>query len=70
MSPDSNSSAVQIHQLSRGKSQSPFKKSIGLVQKVIFHPLRPYLLVAVSFTAPVFLIDYYIRLKDRSVCII
>ena len=28
--------------------QNPFRKSKGLVQCVLFHPIRPYLLVAVS----------------------
>lgn len=54
VSPDANSSAVQIHQLSRGISQCPFKKSIGLVQKVVFHPLRPHLFVATQRSVRVY----------------
>jgi hypothetical protein len=42
------SSSVLIHQLSKKQSQSPFSKSPGLVQSIVFHPLKPYLLVAVS----------------------
>lgn len=37
---------VLIHQLSRRRSQSPFRRSHGLVQRVAFHPIRPFLLVA------------------------
>lgn len=37
---------VLIHQLSRRRSQSPFRRSHGQVQCVAFHPTRPFLLVA------------------------
>lgn len=37
---------VLIHQLSRRRSQSPFRRSHGQVQRVAFHPVRPVLLVA------------------------
>ncbi|XP_032111968.1 ribosome biogenesis protein BOP1 isoform X3 [Sapajus apella] len=37
---------VLIHQLSRRRSQSPFRRSHGQVQRVAFHPSRPFLLVA------------------------
>ncbi|KAK2507397.1 hypothetical protein MC885_010690 [Smutsia gigantea] len=37
---------VLIHQLSRRRSQSPFRRSHGQVQHVAFHPVRPFLLVA------------------------
>lgn len=37
---------VLIHQLSRRRSQSPFRRSHGQVQRVAFHPVRPFLLVA------------------------
>ena len=39
-------SAVYIHQLSKRRSQNPFKKLKGSVQKVMFHPLRPFFFVA------------------------
>jgi ribosome biogenesis protein ERB1 len=32
--------------LTKASSQSPFKKSPGIVQKVLFHPLKPFLFVA------------------------
>lgn len=37
---------VFIHQLSRRRSQNPFRKNKGLVQCVSFHPVRPYFFVA------------------------
>lgn len=37
---------VFIHQLSRRRSQNPFRKNKGLVQCVSFHPIRPYFFVA------------------------
>uniref|UniRef100_A0A672Z7J9 Ribosome biogenesis protein BOP1 n=2 Tax=Sphaeramia orbicularis TaxID=375764 RepID=A0A672Z7J9_9TELE len=37
---------VLIHQLSRRRSQNPFRKNKGLVQCVSFHPIRPYFFVA------------------------
>ncbi|XP_029369505.1 ribosome biogenesis protein bop1 [Echeneis naucrates] len=43
-----NSSHLQvlIHQLSRRRSQNPFRRNKGLVQCVSFHPVRPYFFVA------------------------
>lgn len=38
--------SVLIHQLSKHQTQSPFKRTKGIVQKVIFHPIKPYLFVA------------------------
>ncbi|KAM4540128.1 ribosome biogenesis protein bop1 [Odontesthes bonariensis] len=37
---------VFIHQVSRRRSQNPFRKNKGLVQCVAFHPVRPYFFVA------------------------
>ncbi|XP_061197281.1 ribosome biogenesis protein bop1-A-like [Saccostrea echinata] len=44
--PKGDSQSVLIHQLSRRRSQNPFTKSKGLVQCVLFHPVRPFLFVA------------------------
>ncbi|TRY91259.1 hypothetical protein DNTS_035665 [Danionella cerebrum] len=43
-----NSSTLQvlIHQVSKRRTQNPFRKSKGLVQCVSFHPVRPYFFVA------------------------
>ncbi|KAH6588131.1 hypothetical protein BASA61_006098 [Batrachochytrium salamandrivorans] len=46
VSPDAATNAVQIHQISTGRSQTPFRKSKGLVQQVLFHPLKPIIFVA------------------------
>ncbi|KAF8631298.1 hypothetical protein AX15_002617 [Amanita polypyramis BW_CC] len=37
---------VWIHQISKRHSQAPFKKIKGIVQLVLFHPLKPHLFVA------------------------
>jgi len=44
--PEGDHRSVLIHHLSQRKSQLPFSKSKGLVQCVLFHPIRPYLFVA------------------------
>ncbi|MBN3321804.1 BOP1 protein, partial [Atractosteus spatula] len=44
--PDNGNMQVLIHQLSKRRSQNPFRKSKGLVQCVSFHPIRPYFFVA------------------------
>lgn len=46
--PDGQNRSVLINQLSKRRSQLPFSKSKGLIQCVLFHPIRPYLFVAVS----------------------
>ncbi|XP_052742253.1 ribosome biogenesis protein BOP1 homolog isoform X2 [Bicyclus anynana] len=43
---DAASRAVVVHQLSRRRSQLPFRRAKGLVQCALFHPTRPQLLVA------------------------
>ncbi|GAB1862748.1 Ribosome biogenesis protein BOP1 homolog [Camponotus japonicus] len=44
--PDGQNRSVLINQLSKRRSQLPFSKSKGLIQCVLFHPIRPYLFVA------------------------
>ncbi|XP_059365152.1 ribosome biogenesis protein bop1 [Carassius carassius] len=45
--PDNGSSLqVVIHQVSKRRTQNPFRKNKGLVQCVSFHPIRPYFFVA------------------------
>lgn len=46
--PDGQNRSVLINQLSKRRSQLPFTRSKGLIQCVLFHPIRPYLFVAVS----------------------
>ena len=43
---DAANRSVLIHQLSKRRSQIPFNKSKGLVQSILFHPIRPFLFVA------------------------
>eukprot|EP00112_Aurelia_sp_Birch-Aquarium-sp1_P010468 Seg2233.4 transcript_id=Seg2233.4/GoldUCD/mRNA.D3Y31 product="Ribosome biogenesis protein bop1" protein_id=Seg2233.4/GoldUCD/D3Y31 len=43
---EGGSQSVVIHQLTRRKSQIPFKKPGGLIQCVKFHPTKPFLFVA------------------------
>ncbi|VEU22871.1 DEKNAAC103966 [Brettanomyces naardenensis] len=40
-----NRTSVLIHQLSKHASQSPFRKSKGIVMDAQFHPTKPYLVV-------------------------
>ncbi|KAG4097015.1 BOP1NT domain-containing protein [Neocallimastix lanati (nom. inval.)] len=46
VSPDAANSAVLVHQITKRQTQNPFKKSKGLVQRVQFHPNKPFLFVA------------------------
>lgn len=44
--PQGGNKSVFIHQMTKRRSQCPFKKSKGLIQRVLFHPTRPFLFVA------------------------
>ncbi|GAB1597418.1 ribosome biogenesis protein bop1-B-like [Argonauta hians] len=44
--PAAHSMAVIIHQLTKRRSQYPFSKSKGIIQRVLFHPIKPLLFVA------------------------
>ncbi|KAH0602563.1 uncharacterized protein H6S33_008644 [Morchella sextelata] len=57
VSPEGQNRAVAIHQLSKHNSQSPFRKSRGIIQRVEFHPFRPHLFVATQ---------RYIRVYDLA----
>lgn len=57
VSPDGSNSAVLIHQISKHSSQSPFKKSKGIIMDVKFHPFKPQIFVASQ---------RYIRIYDLS----
>ncbi|EKX42567.1 hypothetical protein GUITHDRAFT_73858, partial [Guillardia theta CCMP2712] len=46
LSPQANTKAVLIHQLSKMQSQNPFTKSKSDTQKVLFHPSKPFLFLA------------------------
>lgn len=57
VSPTGQNTAVLVHQLSKHNSQSPFRKSKGIVQDAMFHPFRPHLYVATQ---------RYIRIYDLA----
>ncbi|KAJ8883449.1 hypothetical protein PR048_015292 [Dryococelus australis] len=44
--PEGQNRSVLIHQLSKRRSQLPFSRAKGLVQCVLFHPIRPIFFVA------------------------
>lgn len=46
VAPEAANRAVLIHQQSKHATQSPFRKSKGIVQFARFHPFRPHLYVA------------------------
>lgn len=52
--PTDGSRAVTIHQLSKVKSQAPFKKSPGAVQSFAFHPSLPFFFVVTQQHVKVF----------------
>lgn len=57
VSPQAANSAVIVHQLSKHSSQSPFRKSKGIIQTAKFHPFRPHLYVATQ---------RYVRIYDLA----
>ena len=57
VAPTAQNTAVLVHQLSKHNSQSPFRKSKGIVQDALFHPFRPHLYVATQ---------RYIRVYDLA----
>lgn len=54
LTPKASNSAVLVHQLSKGQSQSPFSKSKGLIQRVLFHPSKPIFFVATQQSVRVY----------------
>ncbi|RUS26667.1 rRNA processing-related protein [Jimgerdemannia flammicorona] len=46
VAPDAQNLAVLIHQTTKHQTQSPFKKLKGLVQRALFHPIKPIFFVA------------------------
>ncbi|CDO96549.1 unnamed protein product [Kluyveromyces dobzhanskii CBS 2104] len=55
--PDSGNTSVLIHQLSKHSTQSPFKKSKGIIMDAKFHPFKPQLFVCSQ---------RYVRIYDLS----
>ncbi|KAG7193063.1 Ribosome biogenesis protein erb1 [Scheffersomyces spartinae] len=54
VSPESKNTAVLIHQLSKHLSQSPFKKSKGIIMDAKFHPFKPQLFVCSQRTIRIY----------------
>lgn len=52
--PNDGTKCVAIHQVSKAKTQTPFKKNPGLVQTVAFHPSRPFIFVATQQHVKIF----------------
>ncbi|XP_073233221.1 ribosome biogenesis protein bop1-B-like [Porites lutea] len=46
VTPQGGNKSVFIHQMTKRRSQCPFKKAKSLIQRVLFHPTRPFLFVA------------------------
>lgn len=54
VSPDGKNSSVLIHQLSKHLTQSPFKKSKGIIMDAKFHPFKPQLYVCSQRTIKIY----------------
>ncbi|ODV80856.1 ribosome biogenesis protein ERB1 [Suhomyces tanzawaensis NRRL Y-17324] len=63
VSPDSKNTAVLIHQLSKHLSQSPFKKSKGIIMDAKFHPFKPQLFVASQRTIRIYDLAQQVLIK-------
>lgn len=63
VSPDGRNTAVIIHQVSKHLSQSPFKKSKGIVMDCKFHPFKPQLFVAYQRTVKIYDLSQQVLIK-------
>ncbi|KAL6256541.1 hypothetical protein P5V15_012651 [Pogonomyrmex californicus] len=61
--PDGQNRSVLINQLSKRRSQLPFNKSKGLIQCVLFHPIKPYLFVATQRNVRIYDLVQQIMIK-------
>ncbi|CAD7015168.1 ribosome biogenesis protein BOP1 homolog [Ceratitis capitata] len=52
--PEGANRSALIHQLSKRRSQIPFSKSKGLIQCVLFHPIKPCLFVATQHNVRIY----------------
>ncbi|CAG8477739.1 14311_t:CDS:10 [Acaulospora morrowiae] len=43
---DASNQSILVHQLSKHQTQQPFRKTRGMVQDVMFHPIKPLFFVA------------------------
>ena len=58
-----NKDQVYIHSLKKGKSQRPFMKAKGDIQKVLFHHLKPLIFIATKQTIWVFNLQTQVKKK-------
>ncbi|EGV60014.1 WD40 repeat-like protein [Yamadazyma tenuis ATCC 10573] len=63
VSPDGRNNAVVIHQISKHLSQSPFRKSKGIVSDCKFHPFKPQLFVAYQRTIKIYDLGQQVLIK-------
>lgn len=63
VSPDARNNAVVIHQISKHLSQSPFRKSKGIVSDCKFHPFKPQLFVAYQRTIKIYDLSQQVLIK-------
>jgi hypothetical protein len=58
--------AVLVHQLSRHSSQNPFRKNRGRVQRVAFHPLKPFFFVATQNAVRIYNLAKQVRMCEHK----
>ncbi|KAG9301386.1 hypothetical protein G9A89_018058 [Geosiphon pyriformis] len=46
LAPDAGNQGILIHQLTKSQTQQPFRKIKGLIQRIMFHPIKPLFFVA------------------------
>ncbi len=59
--------AVLVHQLSKGATQNPFRKNRGRVQRVAFHPSKPFFFVAAQNHVRIYNLAKQVR-RAASAC--
>lgn len=63
VAPESKNTAVLIHQLSKHLSQSPFRKSKGIIVDACFHPIKPQLFVSSQRTVRIYDLAQQVLIK-------
>ncbi len=54
---------VLVHCISKGQSQRPFSKSKGNVQRVLFHPTKPYMFIVTKKNTYIYNIQKQVNKK-------
>lgn len=63
VAPEAKNTAVLIHQLSKHLSQSPFRKSKGIIVDAAFHPIKPQLFVSSQRTIRIYDLAQQVLIK-------